>query len=408
MKRLMTLAVALCLIAGCGGDSGSDGVHITFWQFWTSPDVKPAIEGLIKNYESANPGVTVDLVDLTWSDGHEKIVVAFSTGTAPDVVELGSDWVIEFAEKGVLADVSRHYDTLRDSLIMWEPATIGDSVYAFPWLLGTRALFTNLDLLKDAGIDAIPSIMTWDDLLHFSKAVSSLGEPYAGFGSNSAERHRLYKKFLPFLWSNGGRILSADGMACELSSDEAIAALEYYVKLSDAGHMDTQRGLEERFLAGELGFVISGDWMLRNIRSQRIDFEIASSVIPVPDTTATPVSFAGGEYLAVNQESEHIEETIRFARFMTSADANLVFARAVGSPTPANREAANRVSESAEPLAKAFLDQIATAQSPPSHPEWVYIEEILEKAVEKAIYHKLDARDALQEATDDINQILGH
>ena len=63
---------------------------ISWWQFWTDPAVKPTIEAMVDAFEKANPGIKVELTDLTWANGHEKIVLAFSSGTAPDVIELGA------------------------------------------------------------------------------------------------------------------------------------------------------------------------------------------------------------------------------------------------------------------------------------------------------------------------------
>jgi len=407
MKNLV-LIVVVSLLAGCGSTEDDTKIRLSFWQFWTSPDVKPTVETLIADYEKTHPGIEIDLVDLTWSDGHEKIVVAFSTASAPDIVELGSDWIGEFALKGVLADLTHFGDSAASDLLMWEPATVNGKVYAVPWLLGTRVLYYNKDLMLRAGIGTDAAPRTWDKLLDYSRRISSagLGDAIAGFGSNSAERHRLYKKFLPFLWSNGGRILSDDGSVSLIDQQQAVTALEYYVSLSDAGYMETQRGLEDKFLAGDLGFIISGDWLLRRIGDQPPLFRVGTALIPVPDSSDVSVSFAGGEYLALNSQSERKREALEFISYLVSEDADYRFCSAVGSPTPANRDAASRILSEADSLAETFLRQIETARTPPVHPEWVYIEEIVEKAVEEAIYHKTDPAPALSKASLDINKLL--
>jgi len=405
MKKIALLCL-IALLANCGGSGDSNKVRLSFWQFWTSPEVKPTIERLIHEYEELNPDVTVDLVDLTWSDGHEKIVVAFSTGTAPDVIELGSDWIGEFAIRRVLADLTEFYDSSQTELMMWEPALYQKRAYAIPWLLGTRILYYNRDLLKRTDSAEAGPPTTWDKLLHLSTEITALGEPYFGFGSNSAERHRLYKKFLPFLWSNGGEILSHDGYESLLGEQPAIEALEYYVSLSDVGYMDTQRALDDKFLAGELGFIISGDWLLRRMDKQRPPFDVGGWVIPVPDSGDVSVSFAGGEYLAVNSASDYQMEALQFAAYMTSEMPSYEFSKAVGSPTPANVKASNKMLQEANALRWIFLQQIMTARTSPLHPEWVYIEEIIERAVEEAIYHKSDASTALTKASNEINKLL--
>ena len=62
---------------------------LTWWQFWTDPSVKPVIESMVSEFEQANPDIDVELTDLTWSNGHEKIVIAFAHKPVPIL----SNWV---------------------------------------------------------------------------------------------------------------------------------------------------------------------------------------------------------------------------------------------------------------------------------------------------------------------------
>ena len=70
---------------------------LNWWQFWTDPGIKPTINAMVAEFEQANPDIKVKVTDLTWANGHEKLVMAFASGGAPDIVELGSDWVPEFS-----------------------------------------------------------------------------------------------------------------------------------------------------------------------------------------------------------------------------------------------------------------------------------------------------------------------
>ena len=95
--KFKTLLVATFLLAFCA--TAGAKTTITWWQFWTDPNIKPVLQGMVSEFEQANPDIEVELTDLTWANGHEKIVIAFGAGTGPDVVELGSDWIAEFADK---------------------------------------------------------------------------------------------------------------------------------------------------------------------------------------------------------------------------------------------------------------------------------------------------------------------
>ena len=74
----------------------------------------------------------IKLTDLTWSEGHDKIVVAFASGTTPDILELGSDWIPEFSSQDVLLDVNREAEKIRNDFLMWNQQYFKTKSMVFP------------------------------------------------------------------------------------------------------------------------------------------------------------------------------------------------------------------------------------------------------------------------------------
>ena len=262
MKRFC--AILTIFIFACSGDD-DDSQTIRFWQFWSDMNTKPVVEKIISDFEKENPGVKVKITDLTWANGHDKLVISFAAKDPPDVMELGSDWIAEFASEGLLMEFQTEFPENYLSPAIWQGNT-----YALPWMLASRILYFNLDLLDRAEV-SIPR--NWEELRIACEEIDNLGDDYFGFGCNSAEKHRLYKKYLPFLWSNRGRILSPNGRSCDLNSQNAIEALEFYLRLCDCGAIESQRRLEEYFIDGKLGFIISGGWLLNKLKRSDTDFE---------------------------------------------------------------------------------------------------------------------------------------
>src|SRR5206468_7655825 len=124
--------------------------------------------------------------------------------------EIGSTFMPKMLAAGQLADWSAGVADLRPVLRGWELVSIGDAVYGMPWVLGTRALFYNKSLLAKAGLDSLRPPETWPDLYAAAEAVQKLGGEVRGYGVQVGERSVLFKKFMPFAWGNGGRILSDD------------------------------------------------------------------------------------------------------------------------------------------------------------------------------------------------------
>jgi multiple sugar transport system substrate-binding protein len=207
------------------------------------------------------------------------------------------------------------------------------------------------------------------------------------------------------LWSNGGSVLKGD--TCMLEQPEALEALEFYVKLSDISYLESQRRLDDKFLAGELGFIISGDWVMRMMRDNPPKFQVGACLIPGPGKEGSrSASFLGGEFLTINAKSDKKEEALKFIEFLVSEGPDYEFNRAAGSVTPSNKKAAAEILKEANPLAMVFLQQLNYARPSPVNPKWVQIQTALEEAVQKAIYHKGKPAQILKMACDEIDQII--
>ncbi len=399
--------LALALATGCGPQRSSGKSVVQFWQFWTDAETRPVMARLLDQFEKENPDIDVRMTELTWNNGHEKIVVGFSSGTEPDVLELGSDWVPEFSSQGVLAEVTQEAAALRDGYLLWDPVLYHGKVYGFPWTLDSRAVFYNKTLMRRAGLDPEHPPATWDELLAAVKAVDAVGEEIYGFGANSGERHRLYKKFLPFLWSNDGKILSDDWSRCLLDSPQAVQALEFYLKLTKYGRIETQKMLDRAFMAGKIGFWESGGWLINLIDKEAPDLDYGVSLVPKPSPDrGASRSFAGGEYLVISKRSTQRAAALRLIRFLISPEHALELTKAHKGASPAARSAFNDPYFANDPRLRVFNEQLLTSVMPPMHPKWVFMEEAIERAVEKAMYGKASAREALREATEKINRLL--
>jgi len=403
LRYLRLLLLIILLLFSCAKTGKEHKITLTWWQFWTDPKVKPVILELVTQFERENPSVKVQLTDLTWSDGHEKIVVAFSSNTAPDILELGSDWVSEFSYEGVLEEVTLQAEKIKDDYLMWTPAMASSKIYGFPWILDTRVLFYNKDLMKKVGLDPKFPPQTWSELLDACQNINQLKPKFYGFGANAFERHRLYKKFLPFLWSNGANILSDDLKSCIINSSQAKQALEFYNKLTDNGIIDIQTRLDELFAGGKIGFAISGGWLLKNIRANYPDLNFGVTLMPRPDKNrGIPASFAGGEFLVINHKSRNKQTALKFIEFLIRKENTYRVCQSIGSALPS----AKGIYYAEDNDLAVFQEQLKYAISPPAHPKWVYMEEIIEKKIEQVMYDKKTAWVALNEAKEEIDKFL--
>jgi len=372
-----------------------------FWQFWPMETIRP----LVERFEAENPDLHVVVEQLTWQSGQEKIAAAVASGKVPDLVELGSTWFPAFAYQGALQDWTDSTVAIRDAYRLWPMCEVKSRIFGLPWLGGTRALFYNKTLFARAGVDSSRGPETWAELLDDCRRIQKLGAPVIGYGANAGERYVLFKKFMPYAWSNGGAILTPDGTGVVFDSPANVAALRFYLQLADAGRADQQSQIDQQFLQGNVGCTLSGGWLLKKIPTDAPDLRYGIGLVPMPRGGAHR-SFAGGEILSSFTKSAHPSGAWRLARFLVRPENARAIARTQKSVQPTAKESADPAYFAAHPEEKVLLDQLALAEPTPNHPEWGRMEAAIEDAVEQALYHKLSPELAVTKAARDIQAAL--
>lgn len=388
--------------AGCG-KGGPAKTTLVFWQFSPLATIQPVLD----RYRVAHPGVDVRVEQLTWQSGREKIVAAIAAGRPPDLCELGSTFLPGLVADSTLADLTDATADLRGELVGWDVASYRGRAYALPWMLGTRALYANTDLLRRAGLDPAKPIDTWADLYDAARRISERVPDAKGFGMNSGEREILFKKFMPFAWGNGGAILDSTLTRSVFASPRNLEALRFYLSLKPWSLLDRQEMHEQAFAKGRLGLVISGPWLIRTLAQTAPDLRYAVSVMPRPAAgRGTHASFAGAEVLGIFRNAKHPREALDLARFLVRPENSMPLFLATGNAFPAAASAAADSYFATHPNDRVFLEQLKTAIAPPLHPRWVEIEEIVNGELEQAIYGTKTPEAALSEADARIAEAL--
>jgi multiple sugar transport system substrate-binding protein len=336
MKRVMLLGAAALVLSLLSCSSGSSKKVVVFWQFWPADVVEP----LIEKFEAEHPDIDVQMEQLTWQSGLEKITASIASGKVPDLCELGSTWMPRMLAAGALADWSAGVADLKPTMRGWTLSSIGDAIYGMPWVLGTRALFYNKELFARAGLDSSRAPETWDELLRAAEAVDALGDDIHGYGVQAGERYVLFKKFMPFAWGNGGQILSDDLTSSVFNSQRNREALAFYVLLQESGILERQSELDRLFKEGKIGAQISGAWLFRSIPRDAPDLNYGVGLVPRPGAErGTHASFAGGEVLVSFNASRNKAQALELARFLVRPENALALASAARSVQPATLRA---------------------------------------------------------------------
>jgi putative chitobiose transport system substrate-binding protein len=92
--KITTLLTAL-VAASLTASALAAPQKIEFWTFSMKPKFTPYFEGIVKNYEAANPGVKVEWIDFPWDIIQTKLVTRIVAGTPPALVNLNVPWADE-------------------------------------------------------------------------------------------------------------------------------------------------------------------------------------------------------------------------------------------------------------------------------------------------------------------------
>jgi multiple sugar transport system substrate-binding protein len=363
---------------------------------------------LLDRFERERPRFRVQMERLGWQDGLARIEEAIHAGSVPDLCELGSTWMPRLLATRQLADWSAGAADLKRSLRGWELCTVGDAVYGVPWTLGTRALFFNKTLFARAGLDSTRPPETWAELYADAQAIQKLGGAVRGFGVQTGERAVLFKKFMPFAWGNGGKILTDDLSGAIFDSPQNREALEFYLSLREVGVLDRQAALDRSFRAGTLGLELSGAWLFPSIARESPRLRYGVALVPRPDVEhGTHASFAGGELLVTFQGSRHKAWALELARFLAQPENAVALAIAAGNVQPAVAEADTMPWYRQHPEQQTMIRQYETAVPAPNHPAWTELEAMIEDEVDLALHDSKSAAQAVTDANRKIAARLG-
>lgn len=377
-KLAITALAAVMMLAGCsssnggGGDSGGSGSsgngQVTL-NVWAMGDSSKPMEQMAAAYTEENPNVTVQVQAIPWGSAHDKLLTAVASKKGPDVLQMGTTWMPEFAGAGALHELSEDLEANPElAAANFFEGTVTSTqldgkTYAVPWLAETRVLFYRTDVLESVGYDKAPS--TWDELLDASRKLTERGKDMYGIGLDPKEPTLTFM----FARQNGSELI-ADGQAQfdQPVFAETIAYLnEYFVN----GYAPVDLGLDTSQTFGGDGMVpmfISGPWMIKAIQDEipEIEGKWATAVLPSKENN---MSSLGGSNLTVFNFSQQKEEAVKFLAFLSRPENQLAWMEQTGE-LPASMEAWEDPRLADDPNVSVIGEQLKSAEPMPLVGAW--------------------------------------
>lgn len=329
---LITSWIVSCSSGNVSTETKSASPGTTTVEFWTmqlQPQFTDYFQSLITNFESQNPGVKINWVDVPWTAMENKILTAVSAKTPPDVVNLNPDFASQLAGQNAWLDLdAKVTNEVRASYLpnIWEASTLNGKSFGIPWYLTTRLTIYNTDLLKQSGLAKPPT--TYADLAKAAKIIKDKTGKYAFFVTfvpqDSAE---VLESFVQM----GVTLVDSSGKAA-FNSPKGKAAFQYWVDLYKEGLLPKEVLTEGHsqainlYQGGETALLASGPEFLKTIAKNAPTIAKASAIAP-QITGETGKKNVAVMNLVIPRNSKNPDQALKFALFVTNDENQLAFAK---------------------------------------------------------------------------------
>lgn len=402
----VTLAVAaLMAVSGCAlsstpSDSTSNGtVTLRFWQYYTAGGQADWLKAQTAKFETDNPGVKVDLVQVVGSQQDQKLLAAVATGNGPDL--LINNIVVDFptlVSGGVLKDITAEWDGYADKdqypeATAWKNDGKVYNLLSYTNLLG---MYYNKDILASVGITNPPT--TLEDL-QADMAKVEAGGKYKAMAESGAPTVEGAWLFAPQLLGKGVNY-------CNFSGQPVTDAFNRIADWAQKGYLPKatatwdQNAAWQQFMTGKYAFGLNGNWQLGNVKAAK--FAYGTVQFPAP-ADGTSVVYPGGEGIGIGAQSKHPDLAWKYLQevFLSKSGGEALFTAAGSIPVRADVASVPAIRKNT--YVQPFIKAAQTSGQWPNNPKTADMQTALGKAVSGVISGQLSAQQGADSAIKNVN-----
>ncbi len=383
----------------------AEDVTVTYMNFSSNDGQEETLAAMVAAFEAENPGIKVAVETLPYADYFTKLQTAVAGNTEADTYELNFENFVTYATNGVLGELSDiPGDVYKPALL--EAFQLDGTQYGLPASFSNVVLFYNKSLFDAANVATPTADWTWDDVRTAGEALTDKDAGVWGM-YQPVSFHEFYK----VLAQSGGEFFNADKSEATFASPAGIEAATWLVEKSGvtmpteadgAGTPDFDSNL---FKEGKLAMWTTGIWMFGAMAD--VDFEWDIAVEP-GNTQNASAMFGNG--VVVSARSEHPVEAQKWIEFLTGSDASteLRVAASWELPPVADESLLAPYLEVTPPANRqAVFDSLASVALPPVIESQQEMQDIVSEELGNAAAGRKSVEDALTDAQDRVNALLG-
>lgn len=409
-KRLLVTAVAITMalttiLSGCSSKKEEAADGKTTLKVWGMGSEGKLLEKMSAKFEAENPDIKVEVQALPWDQAHDKLLTAVASKTGPDVIQMGTSWIPEFADAGALLDLTEYtkeYANIDpanyfDSSL--ETTRFNDEYVGVPWYIDTRVLYYRTDLLESVGYKDGPS--NWDELKDAATKLAARGDDM--YGIDLDQKDQMFT--MAYAWQNGSEPITDDMVPRfnEAPYVEAVTFLNSFFKEGLAQAV-SDMDITQAFASGVKPMFVSGPWMVNILKTDAPDIEGKWAVRTVPGKESN-TSFVGGSNLVVFKPSKNQEAALKYINYLSDVENQMEWLE-VSDSLPARKQAWEEDVLKSDPMLKVFGEQMKDARPAPFITQWESIAQELIQASEQINVGNEDIQEQLDKVNEKAKELL--
>jgi multiple sugar transport system substrate-binding protein len=399
---------------------------IMFNTFQTSGEslVDSAADKLRSNHPDL--GINIKYIETGKDNNNTRyqMLNAITNGTAVDIVTLDQIWLGEFAQKGLLTDLT-NYTKKWGRLSDWyesnlDGMTYNGSTYGIWAWTDVRGIWYWKDLLNEAGVDA-KSLETWDGYLAAAKKLNTVLRSQGIEGVHLTGASHSPDLWYPYFWMlRGDIIVLKSGHPSKgtywfpaYNSSAGVKDMEFIKAQIDAGvKPQKEHYFGKEFTDKKFAVMIEGSWLPSDLSKAEIRNVQFIPMFPVPDNKTETSTLMGGWQVNIPVTSSHKSLAWELIELMLQPQILAPWIAQQGYlPTQitlgeGNGSYANLLRKSI-PFYDDMISMIPLGKGRPSIPEYPAIAEDIRVALDDVYYGKKDPKQALDEAAAKSAKSLG-
>jgi multiple sugar transport system substrate-binding protein len=372
------------------------------------------VRNMTKDFETANPGIKVNLEFVPYEALHDKIVAAQGAGAQGyDVVLFDVIWPAEFAKHGFLQDVTGRISADLTPKIFngaWTTVEYDGKRWGMPWIVDTKYLFYNTEMLQKAGISAPPK--TWDELVADAKIIKDKGIVQYPIVWSWAQAEAVICDYTTLIDAYGGQFF--DNGKPVFDKGAGVDAMKFIKQTVKDGitNPNSKEYLEEDvrkvFSNGDAAFALNWTYMYNMANGDPKESKIVGKVgiAPAPGIQGkTEFSAVNGSMgLGITSNSGHPDEAWKYITFLTSQPVQNQYAK-LSLPVWKSSFDDPAVTKGQEPLMAAAKGALDAMYPRPTTPSYVEMSTILQKAIQEVLVGKQTPEDAMSDAAKQVSRL---